>query len=623
MTRAFRLLLVSVIVGVALVFAGGSAAFACDPGLPVPPLNDGIQPPAPANPPTDPQAPFTDPRVPIADVYGYNWSKGCQPGFLKNPIAATSNSYAGDVFDMNSRWLSLLGSLEKLAHATGIDWATDMVVRVAEGVRPIIFGGTTGTGIVVGAGLLMLAFLASALIIWFRARKMTAADTATTAAVAMVALAVATLAAFAPAAVSTGVDSVAKQAGAIAGSSFNSSLVDGAHRQAQYRPWLGSMFGDPDSAAAKKWGPQLKEATTYTWDEWAQVEAGNGKDINDRKKDLFEEVLNDVEANHPEAAKYLKGEETRSGWSQTAVFMTALMGVFALLSFLIVTMARILLQVLVLAAPFAAIAGILPKGGVVMMRMAGQAGAYIWAIFKFTLAAAIMGLVLGGLSTIHPNWGPVWMIIATVVGLVFLKPFRAFKNLSPTAPVNKSMFGKLFGLLTKIVALLSGSAVAGAVAGVAGASVQNAARPAPDPQSAPDAGMVQAQLSVPTPPPLERVHFQQIPGTNQHRPLPPPPVPGGGLPSGGGPPRQPLAPGGGAVAPTVVQPASESAPVTVHRDSPDGVVISGTVVSVEDKLFRAPTTAAGEVVPVQDMPAVTTTRPEENRRQDLELFVPA
>lgn len=495
------------------------------------------------HPPAEPATgdPFTDPSIPIADVYGYAWTfavydMGCGPGgeIERQLREQVTNAPAIRILDASASWLAILGAIETFARADTIAWF-GQIPEVIERVRPLILGGDSPFG-AMPFGLLAVGILVSAIMIGRKHKSGNMSVLAEHAALVLVSIFLAAVTLHAPASVSAGVDSLTRQTATIAGSQFNASLTDGAHRNSVYRAWLQANFGNADSQIAKDYGPRLKEATQYTWVEYQQVQADPdaAEEINQGKAERYETIANEIRETDPAAYRHFQGREDRMSPSGFGMIAGFFMSLFAAISYIIILVARILMQGLVLVAPFAAVAGLLPRGREALVGLFGMFAAALWSVFKFSLAAGIMAVMLGLLSTMSAVAALIWMTAASIAALILLKPMKAFRSMTPGTDPAKSYTKKTMGLLKKIAALVVVAKTGGTMAGKAAASAAASSSSGSDddspatgptepgpvrPQLPGGGGREKVRLHVPKasgPPPVQ---WEQVPGTNRHRAL--------------------------------------------------------------------------------------------------------
>jgi hypothetical protein len=436
-----RLLLVVALVLVAgLVAARPAAADICqDAPPPVAPKSGlpGMLTSVPDDVPDAAPDPFKDPRVPIGDVYGYNWEwanfdLGCGSDFLRDPVAVTNTQSANVVMSVLGGVLAGLGSLEAMAKTSSLTWLSDVVGGVADKLKgPLL------------AIWLPVAMLGVGLIVGFRAKRSSYSDTMRTAVIILGAVGMAAFALLFPAVASSAVDKVVVTVAGSAGAQFSASATDAVTRESAYRTWLTGNFADPDSPAAKDLGPRLMSATHYTWSDMKRISADPAakKGIDTAKAAEFKAVAKELETRDPAAYETFTGRGERTAPALLGVLVVLCMGLFIGLAMLMVLIGRVMMQGLALAAPLAAVLGILPTHTPVLSRLWDLFTAAIVAVAKFVIAGGVMALVLAAIQTndgIGAGAKLFWVVVATVVGLVLTRPVRTFKTIVPGLDPNQS-----------------------------------------------------------------------------------------------------------------------------------------------------------------------------------------
>ena len=436
-----RLLVIAVLVTVGgLLAARPAAADICqDAPEPIAPKSGlpGMLTSVPKEVPDRAPDPFQDSRVSIGDVYGYNWTwanydLGCGSDFLRDPVAVTNTQSANVVMSGLGGLLAGLGSLEQMAKASSMDWLTPVVTGVADRLKgPLL------------AVWLPLAMLAVGLIIGFRAKRASYADTLRTAGIIAGAVGMATFALVFPSTASAVVDRAVVSVAGAAGAQFSASATDAVTRESAYRTWLAGNFGDPDSAAAQELGPRLLGATHYTWSDVKRLsaDAGAKKQIDAAKAAEFKAVAKELQTRDPGAYETFTGRGERTAPALLGVLVVVCMGLFIGLAMLMVLIARVMMQGLALAAPLAAVLGVLPTHTSVLARLWDLFTAAIVAVAKFVIAGGVMALVLGAIQAnteIGAGAKLFWVVVATVVGLVLTRPVHSFKTIVPGLDPHRS-----------------------------------------------------------------------------------------------------------------------------------------------------------------------------------------
>lgn len=136
--------------------------------------------------------------------------------------------------------------------------------------------------------------------------------------------------------------------------------MDDINRGTQYRTWADGVFGDPDSAIAKKYGPRVFRSTHFSWAEYSTYRSdpnGVGKEILEAKQAAFKQHAEAIEKADPVAYEHFKGEHW-SGRATSALvnlFVVCLPCLFLLLAGLFALMGFVLVRLVVPLAPAAGV----------------------------------------------------------------------------------------------------------------------------------------------------------------------------------------------------------------------------------------------------------------------------
>jgi hypothetical protein len=423
-----------------VVLAQPAAADICqDAPAPIAPKSGlpGMLTSVPADVPDAAPDPFADPQVAIGEVYGYNWrwsnyDLGCGSDFLRDPVAVTNTQSANVVMSGLGGILAGLGSLEAMAKTSSLEWLTSVLGGVADRLRgPLL------------AVWLPLAMLGVGLIIGVRAKRASYADTMRTALIIVAAVTMAVFALVFPSTASRAVDHAVVGVSDAVGAQFSASATDAVTRESAYRTWLTGNFGDPDSAVARELGPRLMSATHYTWSDMKRITADPSVkgSIDQAKAREFKAVATTLEQRDPAAYETFTGRGERTAPALLGVVVVICMGLFIGLAMLMVLIARVMMQGLAIAAPLAAVLGVLPTHTSVLSRLWDLFTAALVAVAKFVIAGGIMALVLGAIQSndaVGAGAKLFWVIVATVVGIVLTRPVRSFKTIVPGLDPHKS-----------------------------------------------------------------------------------------------------------------------------------------------------------------------------------------
>jgi hypothetical protein len=203
-----------------------------------------------------------------------------------------------------------------------------------------------------------------------------------------------------------------------------------------YRNWLRGVLGSADSDVAKKYGPALYDAKSFTWSELEQLR-GSPTDRDEmiaQKSDQWMKVAEQIKSEDPEAYEYLQGSRDmeRVGAGFIALLAAALFAMFDLTASLLVLLGFLIFRWAVIAAPILGTIGLMRPASAGIRRLANAVVAAVFNIAIFGTGAAIylfaVDLVMN--TPTLPGWLQVVLVWLTgVVGWLLLRPYRRITQL--------------------------------------------------------------------------------------------------------------------------------------------------------------------------------------------------
>jgi hypothetical protein len=195
------------------------------------------------------------------------------------------------------------------------------------------------------------------------------------------------------------------------------------HRTALYDQWLAGMLGDTDTPTARRYGPDLFKASTFSWDEWNKVKNDPKayKDKRDDKQKAFKDVAARIEKEDPDAYANLQG---RRPWNRVSRAVVSTIIAFAACFFVFVAAvmavrALLVIRMFVLTWPLLAIVGAHPSQRQLLTDLANRLVAAILdaALFLFGAGAVslFMGAVLGAQQV--PLFAKTFLALVVSIGL--------------------------------------------------------------------------------------------------------------------------------------------------------------------------------------------------------------
>jgi hypothetical protein len=203
-----------------------------------------------------------------------------------------------------------------------------------------------------------------------------------------------------------------------------------------YRNWLRGELGSADSDTAKKYGPVLYDAKSFTWGEAQDIrkDPKQRQVLIDQKQKRWMKVAEQIKSEDPEAYEYLQGTKgmDRIGAGFIAILASLFFAMFDITASILVLLGFLIFRWAVIAAPILGTIGLLRPANSGLKRLANAVIAAIFNIVIFGTGAAIylfaVDLIMDTASL--PGWLQVVLIWLTgVVGWLLLRPYRRITQL--------------------------------------------------------------------------------------------------------------------------------------------------------------------------------------------------
>ncbi len=203
-----------------------------------------------------------------------------------------------------------------------------------------------------------------------------------------------------------------------------------------YRNWLRGELGSADSETAKRYGPVLYDAKSFTWGEVQDIrrDPQQRQVVIDQKAKRWQKVAEQIKSEDPEAYEYLQGTRgmERIGAGFIAILSTLFFALFDIMASVLVLLGFLIFRWAVVAAPILGTLGLLRPASGGLRRLMNVVIAAIFNIVIFGIGAAVylfaVDLIMGTASL--PGWLQVVLILLTgVVGWLLLRPYRRITQL--------------------------------------------------------------------------------------------------------------------------------------------------------------------------------------------------
>ncbi|WP_433618941.1 MFS transporter [Dactylosporangium sp. CA-139114] len=232
------------------------------------------------------------------------------------------------------------------------------------------------------------------------------------------------------------------------------TVVDGL----LYQNWLRGTLGSADTETARKYGPALYDAKSFSWDEintirederraakdeeqriqegrpGPPIESSMRKAMIERKQQRWMKIAEQIKTEDPEAYEHLQGGKgmDRIGAGFLAILSAIFFALFDITSSVLVILGFLLFRWAVIAAPVLGTFGLLRPANAGLRRLGNAVIAAMFNIIIFGTGSAIylfaVTLILKTASL--APWLQVLLIWLTgVVGWLLLRPYRRITQL--------------------------------------------------------------------------------------------------------------------------------------------------------------------------------------------------
>ncbi len=463
--RALRIigaLLALLVAGVVLAAPGDAApvqaapARAAVPGIPgIPdcksapaPQRPGTGLPGALDPTPTPLPPAGDPFAPnpttsIYDQYGYagltwhTYDLGCG-GSLLDPGAAT-DTMVGNLLLSGAVWLTaatngLHNSVAKPAtYMAPLDGIVDAVTGRIHDAIWSPWGAVALLGV-------------AALLLYYSLRGHLAAVLSAAAWAVLVLAVVAGVAQY-PSRVSSFFDDSitstigtiqARSAGINPGAGQDSARAQGALTvdRVLYDAWLRGELGSSNSPAAKRWGPALFQASAASWNQDAAADTPDKVNaLNDAKAEQWSKVTDQIANQDPATYAILQGKAGgRAGTGLMALVGAVFVDLFRVVADVFLLAGLVMLRLLVMFFPAAAVVGVLAPLSSIVRRMANIGGAAVVNVVAFSAGSVVHTTAVSAVLAQAKGTGMsimslVMCVVLTLAAFVLMYPLLSFSRM--------------------------------------------------------------------------------------------------------------------------------------------------------------------------------------------------
>jgi hypothetical protein len=203
-----------------------------------------------------------------------------------------------------------------------------------------------------------------------------------------------------------------------------------------YNAWLRGALGSSDSETAKKYGPVLYDAKSFSWGETNDIRRDPKQRpvIIEQKAQRWQKVAEQIKTEDPEAYEYLQGTKgmERIGAGLIAVLSALFFVLFDIMASVLVLLGFLIFRWAVIVAPLLGTLGLLRPASSGLRRLMNVVIAAIFNIVIFGVGAAVYLFAVDLIMTTAslPGWLQMVMVFLTgVVGWLLLRPYRRITQL--------------------------------------------------------------------------------------------------------------------------------------------------------------------------------------------------
>jgi hypothetical protein len=204
-----------------------------------------------------------------------------------------------------------------------------------------------------------------------------------------------------------------------------------------YRNWLRGVLGSADSETAKKYGPALYRAKSFSWKDMEAIQSNPARrqPLIDSKQNDWKKVAEQIRTEDPEAYEYLRGTKgmERVGAGFIAILAALAYASFDIVASLLVLLGFVIIRWAVIAAPALGTVGLLRPASAGIRRLVNAVVAAIINVAIFGTGAAVyllaVDLIMSTASL--PGWLQVTLVLLCgAVGWMLLRPYTRITQLS-------------------------------------------------------------------------------------------------------------------------------------------------------------------------------------------------
>ncbi|GAA4411300.1 hypothetical protein GCM10023168_32010 [Fodinibacter luteus] len=203
-----------------------------------------------------------------------------------------------------------------------------------------------------------------------------------------------------------------------------------------YDAWLRGQLGSSDSAAAKRWGPTLFRASAVTWSESAAASTPEAMNqLNEEKGSQWKDTADEIAEQDPATYVVLQGKAGgRMGTGLMALFGAVFVDLFRLVADVFLLAGLVMLRLLVMFLPAAAVIGVFAPLSGVVKQMANIGGAAVVNVVAFSAGSVVYTAAISAVLSTADDIGMgimalVLCLVITLAAFVLMAPLLSFTRI--------------------------------------------------------------------------------------------------------------------------------------------------------------------------------------------------
>lgn len=203
-----------------------------------------------------------------------------------------------------------------------------------------------------------------------------------------------------------------------------------------YDAWLRGQLGSSDSAAAKRWGPALFRAGAVSWSEDAATTTPEAsKQLTEDKAATWKETADQIAEADPATYAVLQGKAGgRMGTGAFALLGAVFVDLFRLVADVFLLAGLVMLRLLVMFMPAAAVVGVFAPMSGIVKQMANIGGAAVINVVAFSAGSVIYTAAITAVLSTADDTGMgimalVLCLVITLAAFVLTAPLLSFTRI--------------------------------------------------------------------------------------------------------------------------------------------------------------------------------------------------